>query len=340
MMDASRAPRRLRWAVAVAAALALQAGVAQAAPRPPGQQPSGFGSAASAISSYYTEGQTGDQVAGTYVWWYVPHTLLHGSTAPVVVLLHGFELQAPQIYQGLIDHLTAEGYIVVYPQFNLGGLTGIIQDTDQNAMLRRAVAAVNVALGRIGSKADLRAVHLVGHSLGGEMAACWNSFGGVPAGSILFANPSVNPEASLPSFVQAIVHIKPLPWASCAAGVTAPTMILTGDSDTIAPPAQDPTMVYRALGAAASRVLYEAHTDSHGSPALAADHMAPTTSTGVLPSFLADLILDGTGTQDALDYRYYWAAIDAQLAGEATAGFSMGSWSDGVPVAPITTLAG
>ena len=310
-----------------AAALALLAGVVLAAvvaapvagasgtPTPPGQQTTGYGSQQHAISPYYLEGQTGNELAGTYVWWYVPHTLLHGTTAPVVVILHGFELQAPQIYQGLIDHLTSEGYIVVFPQYNLAGLIGILEDTNQNAMESRAIAAVNTALGWIGSRADRSNIYLWGHSLGGELATCWTQDGGVPVRAITFANPSVNPDASLPSFVSSLVHITQVPWQSCAARISVPTMILTGSSDTIAPPAADPTSLYDGLTAASSRVLYEAHTDTHGSPALTADHMASTTSTGILPSFLADLILDGTGTQDALDYRYYWAALDAQLAG-------------------------
>lgn len=326
--------------VAALCALGLPAAPAGAStpPTPPGQPATGYGSTAGDISPWYTEGQTGNQTAGTYVWWYVPHVLLHGSTAPVVVILHGFELQAPQIYQGLIDHLAAEGYIVIYPQYNLGGLIGILEDTNQNNMESRAIAAVNVALGAIGSKADRSDVYLWGHSLGGELATCWMADGGVPVRAITFANPSVNPEAALPSFVSSLITITQVPWRSCAATITVPVMILTGDEDTIAPPAQDPTMLYDALVDASSRVLYEAHSDSHGSPALLANHMAPTTSTGILPAFLADLILDGVGTQDALDYRYYWAALDAQLAGQTSVSFRMGSWSDGVPVAPVTQL--
>lgn len=304
----------------------------------PGQPTSGFGSPGT-VSAGATVGHAGSTTAGTYVWWYVPTTLLHGTSAPVVILLHGFELQAPQIYQGLIDHLTSEGNIVIYPQFNLGGLTGILQDTDQNAMESRAVAAVYAALAAIGSKADLTDVTLWGHSLGGELATCWMQAGGVPVQAITFADPSVNPGASLPSFLSSVLTITQVPWRSCAASLTVPVMIETAGDDTIAPPAADPTSLYQALTHASSKVLYEAHTDHHGLPVLDANHMAPTQATGALPSFLADLVLDGTGTQDTLDYRYYWAAFDAQLAGQSRAAFAMGAWTDGTPLPAVTQLA-
>ena len=338
---------RLMRAAAMAAAVITGSGLAVAAgvtpagaatPTPPGQQTTGYGSQASAISSGYWEGVDGNQWAGSEVWWYVPTTLKDGSSAPVVVMLHGFELQAPQIYQGLIDHLTSEGYIVIFPQYNLAGLIGILMDTNQNTMEQRAISAVNDALGHLGSLAERNHVTLWGHSLGGSLAACWTADGGVPVQSIMFANPSVNPNASLPSFVASFVHITPVPWQSCAAGITVPTMILTGNQDTIAPPSVDPTMLYDALTHASSRVVYEAHSDTHGSPALLANHMASTTSTGILPSWLSDFVFDGTGTLDALDYRFYWAALDAQLAGQTGVSFDMGSWSDGVPVAPVTQL--
>lgn len=81
-----------------------------------------------------------------------------------MVYLHGFSLTDPEPYQPHIDHLTRQGFIVVYPQFNLTGL-GIFGDNDQNVMLSRAIGATQVALGALGGQAG--PLHLFGHSLGG-----------------------------------------------------------------------------------------------------------------------------------------------------------------------------
>ena len=38
---------------------------------------------------------------------------------------------------------------------------------------------------------------------------------------------------------------------------------------------------------------------------------------------------------DTLDYRFYWAALDAALDNQALVSFDMGKWSDGTPVKPV-----
>ncbi|MEZ5141437.1 MAG: hypothetical protein R2726_02810 [Acidimicrobiales bacterium] len=327
--------QRVRLAAAAAVlttVLALAGGPAQAASvDPPGQPATGYGSSQGYVATSATKHVTGDGYAGTRVWWYVPNRLQHGTTAPVVVFLHGFMLLAPEIYQGHIDHLTRQGYIVVFPQFNKGGILGLLTDTDQNKMLQRAVDATNVALSRLGGIAERSNVHLYGHSLGGEMGEAWLGRGGVPVQSITLANPSLNAAASIPSFVRSLISITPIDHAAAAKATNVRTIVLTGDRDTIASPAES-LQVYDELTAAPSKVVYQARSDSHGSPALVADHMAPIQDQGIVPDVLMQLF-GGTGQQDALDWRYYYAALDANIAGATRVSFDLGTWSDGVPVA-------
>ncbi len=320
-------------AVAVVTIVGLRPAAA-AGPTPPGQPATGFGSKQGYIATSATKYVTGSGADGTRVWWYVPNKLKNGATAPVVIYLHGFMLLAPEIYQGHIDHLTRQGYIVVFPQFNKGGLTGLLSDTDQNKMLSRAIAATNVALNRLGAKADRSQLHLFGHSLGGLMGGAWVGAGGPAVRSVTLANPSLNPSGAIPSFVSGLIRITPIDHARLAKANTARTIILTGDADTIAKPAEA-LQYHDEMTAAPSKVVYQARSDRHGKPALLADHMAPIQDDGWMPSFLMNLF-GGTGEQDALDFRFYYAALDANLAGLGRVPFSMGNWSDGTPVlAPV-----
>ncbi|MCX7619788.1 MAG: hypothetical protein N2037_02955 [Acidimicrobiales bacterium] len=333
--------RHRRWLTAsILGVLATMVGMQSAnaaTPTPPGQPSSGYGSTANYIATSATRYETGNGSDGTRVWWFVPNRLRNGSSAPVVVFLHGFMLLAPDIYQGHIDHLTKQGFIVIYPQFNKGGITGLISDTDQRAMLQRAIDATNVALGRLDARADRGQLHLYGHSLGGLMGAAWLGAGGPAVRSITLANPSIDPAGAIPSFVRSFVKITPIDYAALAPATRVRTVILTGDSDTIAQPTES-VALWRALTNAPDKVVYQASSDSHGSPALAADHMAPIQNQGWVPDFMMKLF-GGVGRQDTLDWRYYYAALDSNIAGTTRVPFDLGRWSDGVPVAAPVELA-
>lgn len=292
----------------------------------PGQPPTGYGSPERYVSAGATEHQAGSALAGTKVWWYVPDTLRDTDSAPVVVMLHGFALLAPDIYQGHIDHLTRQGYVVVYPQINLA-FPGLLFDNNQNTMMSRAIDATNTALAALGSRRG--PLHLYGHSLGGLLAASWAGSGGPATASVTIANPSTGAGGPFGG--------TGIDWPTRAAATTAPTVILTGDADTIAPSAQSVDL-FAAMTGASSRIVYQARTDTYGSPDLDADHMAPIQDDGIIPSFMMDF-LGGNGEQDAMDFRYYYAALDAQLDGRLTVPFAMGAWGDGRPVATPVVLA-
>ena len=143
----------------------------------PGRAEQGFGSSAGYISASATRFEAGAAERGTQVYWYIPSVLRDGDSAPIVVFLHGFSALTPELYQGHIDHLTKQGYIVIFPQFQKTG-AAFLGDTDQNEMLRRAVASTGLALRRIGTQGEREHLYLYGHSLGGLMAATWVSAGG------------------------------------------------------------------------------------------------------------------------------------------------------------------
>ncbi len=67
--------------------------------------------------------------------------------------------------------------------------------------------------------------------------------------------------------------------------------------------------------------------------------MSPIQSSGSIPNFLLQFF-GGDAEQDAMDWRYYWAALDANLDGQRTVAFDLGTWSDGVSVAAPSVACG
>jgi pimeloyl-ACP methyl ester carboxylesterase len=301
------------------------------APEPPGQATTGYGSSENYICSGYTEVEIGDGNAGTRIWYYIPDVLKNGSSAPVVIILHGFMLLAPDIYLGHITHLTNQGYIVLFPQFNLGGFSGMLSDTDQNDMLARAIDAVDWALDEIGSIAETDNITMFGHSLGGLLAMCWEAGGGIPIESKVLAAPCIDTGAA-PSFVNVTV----LDYEEMAPSSTCPVMIIVGNQDDIAP-VSHATASYNALTNASSKVVYEFFEDNYGDPDLDGDHMVAIQDDGWMPSWLMSFF-GGDGEEDAFDYRIFYAAVDAANAGQTTVTFDMGEWSDDEPVNAVQDI--
>ncbi len=271
-----------------------------------------------------------DRPDGTAVWYYVPQVLKKEDKAPVIIVLHGFSQTDPSISMGQIRHYVRQGCIVIFPQFGLTGL-GFLSDLDQNLMLERAVSLTNLALSEVGSKADLNDTLIVGHSLGGLLALCWEAGGGVHPRGMILQNPSVTNQ-NVPVFVRDRMTM--LDFETMATAVDCPVILFSADADTIAP-VSDTTAAYQSLTNAPSKILYMVHSDYHGKPGLTADHCAPI--------LIGCSIVPGSGecllcAENALDFRAYYAATDAMLDGLNEVTFDMGSWSDGIPVKAVEIL--
>lgn len=311
-------------------------------PRPPAQATGGYGSTANYICSGHTEYSFGSVLSGTRCYYYIPRVLKNGTRAPVVIYLHGMILLAPEIYQAHINHLTKQGYIVIFPQFQPSILT-LMFEMDQEIWLARAVETAGDALDRIGAKADQANITLYGHSLGGLIAYCWSGEPGAPiAKNIVLANPCFEMMAAMPVDIPGMdwlvnLFIDQIDYKAKADAVSCPVIIMTGNNDTIAP---DWTAVngYNELSGALSRVLYRFNTDTYGDPDLRGDHMASISDDGWMPSWMMELF-GGDGELDAVDYRYYWTGLDAALRDEVEVNFNMGKWSDGRVVNAVETLA-
>jgi alpha-beta hydrolase superfamily lysophospholipase len=316
-------------------------------PEPPGQPAAGYGSSADYISpaiDYHDAITIGDKEDGTRTWVFVPQNLKNGSTAPVVIYLHGFMVPVPPVYQGQIDHLVKQGIIVIFPQFNLNGFDGIFNDTDQYQMLDRAVQSVDAALAlpEVNAVAEMDNITLAGHSLGGLLGLCWTAGGGVDVKNMVLQHPNISLEA-IPGFVRDLFlgDMVTLDYETMAPETTCPVILVGGEDDTIAKP-EHVQAAYNSLTSTSTKVYYEFKTDEHGDPDLDSDHMAACQDDGAIPGWLLDLMggMMGFGAmeEDAIDYRVEYASVDAAVDDQTRVSFDMGQWSDGTPVTPVELI--
>src|ERR1044072_8672256 len=92
------------------------------------------------------------------------------STAPVIVLLHGWGGMNPLYHCAWIDHLVKRGNIVIYPRYQANLLTPI-RDFTPNTLtaIKDAVRRLKTEKGHV--RPDLSKFATVGHSVGGLLAA-------------------------------------------------------------------------------------------------------------------------------------------------------------------------
>jgi pimeloyl-ACP methyl ester carboxylesterase len=292
-------------------------------PKPPGQPSTGYGGAgyrhATIRSSPYGTG-------GRQYWIFAPADP-SPEKAPVVVFLHGWGGMDPLVYGAWIEHLARHGNLVVFPRYQADLLT------PPPEMTPNAAWAVKDALERLAEgtvKPDLTRFALVGHSLGGVIAANLAARGG---------------KDGLPA-ARAVLAVEPGDSRGVRAGIRVPTAFeplgrIPAETLLLAVVGEDDHLVGSY---AARRILREAasvppanknlvylRSDDHGAPALRADHFMP---------------LGGRGGQgvDALDWLGLWRLFDALRAaafdgadrrhalGGTPEQRHMGAWSDGTPV--------
>lgn len=321
--------------------LAAVASVAQAAfwHKPPGEPEQGFGSRAQYITETFQEYQFGTAAEGDQTWYYVPDQLKYGGTAPVVVFLHGFAAFVPKMYQTHIEHLVKQGNIVIFPQFQKATLSGFLSEAglfapaDQSVWAQRAVVSVDQALAELGGIVQGDELYLYGHSLGGLIALAWQAEGGAAVAAVVLSHPQVNAQEGIPSFVRVFLKIIEIPWRDFAPAISAPVVILNGDEDTIATVEQS-REILASLTSAPSAELYIAQRDRYGYPAISPNHGAPLDDIKGLPNHFK--IFSITSELDGLDWRYYFAGLDAVMAGwRQDIPFDLGAWSNGRPVKPL-----
>lgn len=263
---------------------------------------------------------------GRAVWLFTPEGSGAGK-APVVVFLHGWLATDPYYYGGWIDHLVKRGSIVVYP---------IIEDTRRDRgerIVANAMAGVRLAITTLVQEGplepDLGRVYLVGHSMGGGLAA---------------QLAALMPAEGLPT-PRVVMPIQP-GWAKKGAypqdvleGIPGSVFILVieGDQDQYAENRLGKTIIRRSVQVPESRKLFlRMFSGRDGDRPLISDHFAPVSP---LESYrlerksagrraLGDLFKSMVGVRegeiDALDRKGFWYLLDVLMEGGAARGCDSG----------------
>jgi len=268
-----------------------------------------------------------------------------------VIFCHGFSAILPRGYQAWIDHLVSRGNIVLWPNY---------QDNlrvPAREFLPNALAGVMTGLHILQSgpesvHPDLDRVAVVGHSAGGMIAA------GIAANAAADGLPRIKALMPVEPGDSRRGGLASVPLADLS---TLPDdillLILVGEEDTSVGTFDGERILHESTSVpSGNKALFMLHSDDHGSPALVANHFSPTAVLNADGSFAKDPVRPGvsrntldTGVVDALDYMGTWRLLD-RLLGAAFSDAprdqlfkdlslpSMGKWSDGVPVVPLTRL--
>jgi dienelactone hydrolase len=259
---------------------------------------------------------------GAQCWIFEPASPAPTS-APVVVFLHGWGAMYPRSYDRWIEHIARRGNIVIYPRYQTN-LATLPKQFSSNAVVA-IQSAVRVLQSGNHVRPDLDRVAVVGHSMGGAIAA------NLAAEPSLHIRAVMSVEPGDGTTRNAHIQFPKADWSK----IPASTLLLAvvGDEDRVA---RD---VYaKLIFGGTPQIPVEnkdciiVRSDRHGSPALVANHQSPLAT-----SFWRRSV-------NALDYYGYWKLFDA-LTDAAFYGKNrefalgntpqqrfMGRWSDGVPV--------
>lgn len=233
-----------------------------------------------------------------------------GAGRPVVLVAHGYGGSAPEVYQGLIDHLVGNGFIVVFPPYDAA--------FDPPSQYRTVDAGFDAALAAT-DREDTGRVGAVGHSFGGGMTP-WllqrlaaRGRGADTTWSVMFA----------PWFALGVGD-GPIP----AAGVDRVAVV--GYDEDLFVDNRIGIEIFRALDLPADRKVHvSVLSDRSHDPALVADHLGPL-------SFPLPFL--GTLSADHFDRWSAYRTVDA-VAGCALGGrwcdtdlSDTGRWPDGTEV--------
>lgn len=286
-------------------------------------------------------------------WIFEPDTPKPAS-APLVVFIHGWGGMNPLYYGAWLDHLVKRGNIVVYPRYQATLLTPIKEFTPSTlGAIKDAINRLQTERGHV--KPDLNKFAVVGHSVGGLLAA---------------SVAAVAKESNLPQ-VRAVMSVEPgitespinVPLADLKK-IPAETLLLSvaADQDTLVRDTDAKRVYYESTSVpAANKDFVLMVTDTHGTPSLQASHRAPTAmdqsydngeGVGGGPAD-PERVGNSSSSQsrrletmmvNALDYYGTWKLFDAlcdaafygknreYALGNTQQQRFMGVWSDGVPV--------
>jgi ubiquinone/menaquinone biosynthesis C-methylase UbiE len=320
-------------------------------------------------SPKYDKKTWGDRDEGNYIEMYIPEKPFQdiSNTRRLVIYLHGYALGNSQIYLTHIEHLAQQGYYVAYPSYqrslfqlseheldNESEITNKLVDTlkpfpiSHQEWLQSSIKSTMYACEQVGLTKAAVDTYIFGHSLGGLFALSWlyyledkNATECIVPKQIIAVDPAPDSDSNIPKKIRDILNRlgafkDKISIKETGAELKAPVAILHGNDDIIVPKESwiDP---FRYI-ASKQKTMYLSFSDDHGIPVINADHQQTTIDTSFVPNWFAQKFLGGYGSENNLDWRYVWYALDQVIRDDTRADllkFDMGEWSDGTPVRAI-----
>jgi pimeloyl-ACP methyl ester carboxylesterase len=223
--------------------------------------------------------------------------------------------------------------------------------------LPNAIVAIKAGLkmlesGQYSIQPDLNSIAVVGHSAGGMIAA------GIAATAQSEGLPRIKALMSVEPGDSERGGIASVPLADLRS-IPADTLmiVVVGQDDTSVGTHDGERILHESISVPSSnKALLMLHSDDHGSPALVANHYAPSAALNADGSFAKKPTKEALSRNtadiavvNALDYMGTWRLLDQLLSAsfanppdttlfQHPSILSMGAWSDGVPITPLSRL--
>lgn len=270
---------------------------------------------------------------GEHQYWIFEPASPKPASAPIIVFNHGWLATTPTFYQAWINHLVRQGYIVIYPRYQVDF------STPSNNFTPNAINASHEALNVLQTgdhvQPQLDKFALVGHSVGGLISvnmASLSAVSGLPEPKAVFAVQPGKSRSSEDKVGPLLADLNKIPSTTLLLTLAGDEDTWVGDADAqriiretpqIPPPNKDYILMV---------------SDHHGNPELVADHFAPLGAEFSTLNKTIYLLVD------ARDFYGTWKLFDGLLnaafngtnreyaLGNTTPQRFMGIWSDGTPV--------
>jgi dienelactone hydrolase len=188
---------------------------------------------------------------------------------PVVIFLHAWGAMDPAPYGAWIDHIVRNNAIVIYPLYQ-NNLTAEPSTMSENAFA--GVQAALATLNKTGPFPDPDRIAIVGHSMGGVIAAnlaAMSKDSTVPSPKVLLSIEPGKTESLLKETLIPLNNMGQLP-----SNMLLVTM--AGEDDTLVGQHDARRIIAEASGIGHDRkMMLVVHSDDHGSPPISADQIAP-----------------------------------------------------------------
>lgn len=282
---------------------------------------------------------------GKAYWLFEPSSPVP-DRAPLIVFNHGWILMEPRHYDAWIEHLVKRGNIVVFPRYQNSMFTSPTKFApNAAAAIKDAIQQLNSEAGHV--RPDLNRFAMAGHSMGGiisaNLAALWREMGLPQPKAVMCAEPGGTRSYAgwLGGKLEDLSRIAPETLLLCVAG-DRDSMVGSAEAKRIF---KETTQV-----PATNKNFVVLQSDSHGKPALVADHFAVCAPLPVKRDERVSFFVKLAHAPNALDYRGTWKLFDAlcdaafygknrQFAlGNTPEQRFMGHWSDGIPVKELKVV--